>query len=265
MTGFTDADLLFLIDVLMPHSRDKGRMIRVLGEDSEILEGMLADERLLRRLLNDPESIIRVSPRLFFGVLLNRVKKDFTDLPYTLEHSRRQSMVVFDGAEVLKLLETPGVNEYLRDMLVSFVRINSHSRTVRVRKGVWHRFSFNDFEIDSLMRFSRAIDESQRFPPYKRIADICLFTIGMLSDLTREGEHDQDATASRFRSSRNRAEYTEQGRYYYRIAARHESAQVQEVSDVMLFLADNLTIAAKPLSLMMSRYLEPFKERVFLQ
>ena len=68
---------------------------------------------------------------------------------------------------------------YLAEMLVSFVKINSFTIPIRVRKGVWRKFRFSDFDINSLIKYSQMIEQDQRYHPYKRIADICLFTIGI--------------------------------------------------------------------------------------
>ena len=100
---FTDDDLLFLVTTLMPEETDQQRMIRCSREDAEILEGMLADEKVLHRLLDDPTfTLLRVSPALFFSVLLARVKLD-------LERQSRLSMVLFDSPQVVELLSNPEV------------------------------------------------------------------------------------------------------------------------------------------------------------
>ena len=127
---FSNEDLLFLLKTVMPDSTDHQRMIRVLQEDEEILEGMLADERVLRLLLDDPSfTLLRVSPALFFSVLLARVKLDLEKQPWTLERTSRLSMVLFDSPQVVELLDNKDVRDYLAALLVSFVRVNSFSTT----------------------------------------------------------------------------------------------------------------------------------------
>jgi len=261
---FQDDDFRFLIQVLMPDTEDKQRMIRVLREDEEILEGMLADEKLLRRLLDDPLSVLRVSPALFFAILLTRVRLDLESQPYTFERSQGFTMALFDAPQVRQLLDNPELLAYLTDMLVSFVRINSFSTSVRVRRGVWRKVRFSDFDIDSLVRYGSSLEEPHRFPVYKRIADICLFTLGVFSPA---GEP-QDAplpmpanTAPR----RGRDDYIAQGVSFYKLASRHQEAMARKQSEVLSTLAEKFTLAAKPLSVMSSRYLRPFKENVFLQ
>ena len=84
----------------------------------------------------------------------------------------RSSAILFDAPQVVALLENRAFQAYLADMLVSFVRIDSFSASVLVAHGVWSKVRFSDFDIDSLVRVGHALDESQRFPVYKRIADI---------------------------------------------------------------------------------------------
>jgi hypothetical protein len=264
---YSDEDLLFLITTLMPETTDRQRMIRVLREDEEILEGMLADEKVLHHLLDDPLTLLRVSPALFFSALLAQVRIDMKKRPWTLEKSNRLSMVLFDSPQVVELLEKKAVRDYLAALLVSFVRINSFSTTVRVRTGVWRRARFSDFDIDSLLRYGNALDESQRFPAYKRIADICLFTLGIFSP----PQSAPDAPLAilneglRMVLRRSREDYIAQGVTFYRLAARHREAESRKLSDVLALLSENIALAAKPLTVMSARYLAPFRDQVFLQ
>ncbi len=258
---FRDEDLLFLIRVLMPGTGDEQKMLRVLRDDEEILEGMLTDEKAFRVLLDDPLSVLRVSPMLFFAILLARVKADLERHPYTLERSGGLTMALFDAPQVLQLLARRELRTYLTDMLVSFVRINTFSTAVRVRRGIWRRVRFSDFDIDHLVRYGSELDESMRFPVYKRIADICLFTLGIYAPT--EGAEAPEAPAAR--QKRSRDDYIQQGMSFYALAARHRDADRLRLAEVLSTLAAKLTLAAKPLTVMSARYLQPFKENVFLQ
>ena len=265
---FRDDDLQFLVRVLMPTSEDKPRMARMLREDEEMLEAMLADERVFRRMLADPLSVLRVSPALFFAILLARVRSDLEHEPYTLEKSKRLSMVLFDVPQIVELLDDRQLRSYLTELLVSFVRINSYSFSVRIRPGLWRRVRFSDFDIDSLAQYCDAIDESERFPVYKRIADICLFTLGILSAPPPEDPSSLDALkmpGARVRLNRNQDDYVNEGVTFYRLAARHGDVRARGRSEVFSTLADKFTLAVKPLAVMSARYLTPFKDSVFLQ
>jgi hypothetical protein len=262
---FRDEDLLFLIRVLMPGAPDARKMLRVLREDDEILGGMLGDEKAFRTLLEDPISVLRVSPTLFFAILLSRVKADLERHPYTFERSGGVTMALFDAPQILQLLARREVRTYLTDMLVSFVRINTYTTAVRVRRGIWRRVRFSDFDIDHLVRYGNELEESRRFPVYKRIADICLFTLGVYAPT--EGAETLPFLQDRpsLRPQRTRDEYIEQGVSFYGLAARHREADRLKLGEVLQTLSEKFTLAAKPLAVMSSRYLQPFKENVFLQ
>jgi len=266
--GFTDNDLVFLITTLMPENTDRQRMIRALREDEEILEGMLADEKVLHKLLDAPSfPLLQVSPGFFFSVLLARVRQDMERQPWTLERTSRLSMILFDSPQVVELLSNKEIRHYLAALLVSFVHVNSFSATVQVRDGVWRRVRFNDFDIDSLLRFGSALDESQRFPAYKRIADICLFTLGIFSPPSGQEYAPLALINERLRMAlrRSREDYIEQGGIFYRLAARHRDASEEQLADVLALLSEKIALAAKPLTVMSAKYLAPFKDQVFLQ
>ncbi len=265
-TDFSEEDLQFLVRVLMPETEDRQRMARVLREDEEILDAMLADDKVFHRMLHDPLTVLRVSPALFFAILLARVKADLEHEPYTLERSKRLSMVLFDVPQIVDLLGDRQVRMYLIELLVSFVRINSFSFNVRIRPGLWRRVRFSDFDIDSLVRYCSAMDESQRFPAYKRIADICLFTLGVLSapappDQGRDMPENEWARARR----RSQDDYVAEGVAFYRLAAQHGDGKATGRSEVFSTLADKFTLAVKPLAVMSARYLHPFRDEVFLR
>jgi len=266
-----DSDLLFLVRVLMPGYEQRQRMVRILREDEDILEGMLADEKLFRILTEDPESLLRVSPQLFFTVLLNRVKIELKDRSYTVENDFGSHALVFDSATVVEFLEDRRIRNYLADMLVSFVRINSFTIPIRVRKGIWRKYRFSDFDIDTLIRYSEVLSEEQRFPSYKRIADICLFTRGIFPDQLQVKRIPASI------SGKGKHELENYGRYFYKAAAEYagltgyesltqmEQQRLQDIIQVLLSLSEHFAVAVKPLSFLANHYLEPFKEELFIQ
>jgi hypothetical protein len=250
-----DSDLLFLIRILMPDCGDKQRMLRTLKEDEEILEGMLVDDKLFHYLIQDPGSPIRISPKLFFTVLLSRVGHDLEFQSYTVESDHGHSVAVFDSGDLARFVEQREIRSYLADMLVSFVRINSFTIPIRVRKGIWRKLRFSDFDIDSLISYSRTLKETQRFSTYRRIADICLFVTGVFPDYVD--------TERRSEEGRQRP-LSQNGKYFYRAAARHDVAQIQELNCILLDLSEKFSLAAKSLIFMADHYLGCRKERPFL-
>ncbi len=248
----TEADLLFLIATLAK-AGDRGRMLRVLREDEEILRAMLADQRLFQRITSDPDTLLQVSPRLLFAVLLNAARRDLAQLGYTFENG---PLVVFDGPQVAALLDDARILDYLVELLVSFVRVHGTTVTVRVRRGTWTRFRFDDLDLTAMIRHASSLEESERFPWYRRIADLCLFLTGVFpQNIERKA-----GAAARELALRATAE---SGRSFYRAAAAHPQAARAGTAEVLARLADAFDLAAKPLAHVTNRYLGPLRDRLF--
>jgi hypothetical protein len=264
---FTENDLKILIKLLIPGCKDREKMVKTIREDEDILKGMISDDKLFSYLMDDPESIIRISPQLFFTVLIYRVFNDLSQCSYTVEVQNRQKIFVFDTKEVVDLLNNRKVLAYLAGMLTSFVRINSITIPVRVKKGVWRKVKFSDFDVDSLIKYSQIIDETQRFGAYKRIADICLFIMGIFPEYLSPQNRSYNERNNLFGSimKKNRESCSEQGSYFYRIAAQQKAAEVYKLNQVLSQLSEKFILATKPLSYLSTHYLGLFKERLFLQ
>lgn len=240
---FSDNDLMCLVDFFMPNARNKERAVRELRDDEEMLAGMLSDSRLAEHFFENAERIIRASPRLFFAILLHRVREDLARRPYTFEHDSRRMMIIFDTEQIVELLSEQHMLVYLSAMLSSFAKINTHSVTVRVKRGIWRRMRFSDFDLQGLVRYLDITDEQYRFPIYKRIGDLSLFMAGVFGADTEN--------------------HLSFGRHYYRAAAAHDEAQRQEIEEVLQELAESVELAAKPLSFMADHYLGSLRSKVF--
>lgn len=261
---FSDADLSVLTDILTPGHSEKTRMIRTLREDDDILEAMIADKKVFEYLTKNQEPFVKVSPLLFFTVLLVAAKNELKNRSYTVELESRRRMFVFDSGSVADLLDKEGVLPYLADMLASFVKITSFSFMTQVRPGVWNRVRFCDFDVEDLIKFSRMIEDAQRFLPYKRIADICLFVSGVFPDFVAANELHRDRRAGGL-AKFSREDFSSRGAHFYRAAALHHEAHYQGMREVLLKLSDDFELAVKPLSYLSTHYLGLLKDRIFLQ
>ncbi len=255
--NFGERDLLYLVNHFMPEQSDKRRMIRVLQDDEEILQSMIEDPTLAEALLDEPEPVISVSPYLYFAVLLYRAREDLRHRPYTFEKDTRRMMVVFDTKRILELLDKKSTLMYLARMLLSFVKIHSYTVMIRVREGIWRRMRFSDFDVEGLISYSEITDEEYRFPIYKRIADICLFTLGVFTETVSETMLPHSPARQR------RKQYREYGPHFYRSASRHRDAERNEESETLAELADSFDLATKPLAFMADHYISALKTKMF--
>lgn len=256
---FLEQDYSFIIETLMAGHADKHHMKQVLREDREIRDAMLADDRLFRRIIDDEEALLRISPIFYFSVLLRRSLKDLQEHPYTFEQQDRHVMAIFDSKEVIDLLLDHSTFDYIVGMMTSFVKIRSVTIPVRVKKGVWRKYRFSDFDVDSMIQFSQMIDEEYRFDVYCRIADICLFISGMFPEHFNVSR----APGSGNLRSAKRQEYEKKGRSFYKTAARHKTAQEMNLEGVLNSLAEHFTLAEKPISYISQRYLRSMKTFMF--
>ena len=269
---FTDGDLDFLVAIVLPSLSNALSVREAIRNDPAYRKAIVSDERVFSQVINDKESFLKISPSLYFEVLLRRAQKDLISSSYTIEREGRGNIPVFDTGKVAGFLDTPNMLEYLANMLASFTRIRSFVVPVRVRKGIRRRVRYNDMDVDSLIDFAARADESERFSYYKRIGDVCLFLTGLFRDSTYSqkshvGSNFQSGTYPRttFVRKRRRSveEYESEGRRFYRLAEEHPTASVLELTDVFSVLRDEFSAARKPLAFLSARYLHSRPNKLF--
>jgi hypothetical protein len=260
-------DILFMVETLIPGRPDKERLVELVKDDEGFVETMLRDKELFDRVMGDEEILVKISPKLFFAVLLERIRRDLEKETYTVERRHLQRIAVFDSDRVVDLLSRKQIRDYLAEMLASFTRIESFTLPVRVRKGIWRKYRFNDLNVDSLIRYCQAVDEGHRFRFYKRIADVCLFLAGMFPGHIEAQYRYPLSRKIRPRvmgqSRRSIEDYEEEGKVFYELAAEHEAARAQNLDGVLSTLSANFTLAKKPLAFMSDHYLWFRKQKLF--
>ena len=264
---FTETDLDFVVNEAAPEARNKKRLAQLVTEDEGFRKALLGDDRLVGRILNDEEAFLKISPALYFEVLLRRALKELEAATHTVERTGRQNIPVFDIHEVVDLIGRQEVLYYLAQMLASFTRIRSYVVPVRVRKGVRRRVRYNDMDIDGLIRLCATADEEHRFGLYQRIADVCLFITGLFpaypqSDFHRPTSGQVRPPLAR-RGRRSLEEYEDAGRWFYGQAERHPRARVLQLAEVFNLLRQHFSSARKPLSFIAAHYLNSRKHLPF--
>jgi hypothetical protein len=265
---FSDSDLLFLVETVDPRLVSK---MDTLKGDPTIIEGMLDHEaaKLFQRimLMGAENLMTRITPRFLFEVLLRRALRELETQTYTVERTASQKIPVFDTREVVQFLANKTVLKYLADMLSSFTRVESFTVPVRVGKGTWRKFRFSDMDVDSLARLCETVEEERRFGFYKRIADLCLFILGMFPESVisyYEYSPTGKVRSQPFRRLRRSAEdYEEEGKRFYRLAGEHESARVLELDGVLWQLHSKFNLAKKPLNYISERFLQFHRQELF--
>ena len=263
----SDRDLDFLIETVSPEVREKVRLKQIITEDDTFRNSFLGDEKVFRRVLYDDELFLRISPSLFFEILLRKAADDLKELSYTVEKISTMRIPVFDTKDVVEFVTEESLLTYLADMLSSFTRIESYAIAFRIRKGMWRKFRFNDLDIHSLMTICEAVEDEYRLTLYKRIADICLFILGIFPDYA---EHEYRYPFSgqlrpqiRGRVRMSPEEYEQEGRKFYKLAAKHEAASELDLSEVFWALHENFQKAKKPLNFIAEHYFQSRRHTFF--
>jgi hypothetical protein len=264
---FSGRDLDFLVETASPEVADKSRLKKIIMQDEDFRDTFICDEKVFKRVMDDDEIFLKISPTLFFEILLRKAVSDLENVSYTVEKTSNMSIPVFDSKDVVELFSKKSMLSYMADMLSSFTRIESYTISFRVRKGHWKKIRFNDLDIHSLMSFAEAVEDGLRFGFFKRIADICLFVLGIFPDYA---ERDYRYPFSRQVRPHIRGklrispeEYEREGRTFYRLAAEHQSAKDLELVDVLSTLHEHFQKAKKPLNFIARHYLQ-YKKHAFI-
>lgn len=263
---FTEQDIAFLV---AETDRKLLASVDIIKTDAKFVDSILesrAQDIVRRAMSMDQASLLSsITPRFLFEAMLRAARKELAARSYTIERGPLQRIPVFDTGEVVHFLSDDAIVKYLARMLTSFTRIRSYSRPVRIRKGIWRRIRFNDMDIDSLMRYCESIDEEQRFAYYKRIADVCLFIVGIFPEFAGTDMNFGRRTTLPLifgRRPRSSEDYENEGRRFYKLASRHQSAKIDGSSRLLDTMADGFSRAKKPLNYMSERYLD-FRKGTF--
>lgn len=263
----SETDLDFLVETVSPEVTDTSRLKEILRQDEEFRNGFIGDQKVFKRLMEDDELFLKISPALFFKILLRKALNDLRDVSYTVEKTSTMTIPVFDTDDVVELLDNPLILRYLADMLSSFTKIHSYSFSFRVRKGIWRKIRFNDLDIHSLMNISAAVGDEYRLGFYKRIADICLFMLGMFPEFVERDYRYPFSGETRPQISGKMTigpeGYEKEGRKFYKLAAEHESAKELELSEVFWTLHGNFQKVKKPLNFISDHYLQYTRHKIF--
>ena len=263
----SDRDLDFLVETGAPEVRDKARLKEIIRQDEDFRNTFIGDEKVCRQVMGDDEIFLRISPTLFFEILLRKAAKDLGRVGYTLEKTSTIKVPVFDTEEVVKLLAKEAILTYLADMLSSFTKVESYSISFRGKKRIWKKIRFNDLDIHSLMSFCEVVEDEYRFAFYKRIADVCLFILGIFPEyVERDYRYPfsrQVRPQIRGRLRISPENYEKEGRKFYKLAAEHLSARELNLSEVFWTLHGDFQKVRKPLNFIADHYLRYQRQNIF--
>jgi hypothetical protein len=265
--SFSRRDVLFIVETLMPDRADREHIVERLASDWPQLGTMLEDNRLFQRLIREHHILLRISPWLFFTVLLRQAWRDLEREAFTIEQRDRKKVVLFDADRVVQLLAQEPVRDYLATMLASFTRVESVIVLAELRPGTWRAYRTHELDVEGMVRYSQTLDEPFRFAPYKRIGDVCLFLTGMFPEYINS-QHRYPLSGQLRPRMRGRVfqqveGFESYGRAFYQMAAEHELARRDGLDEVLMTLSESFVLAEKPLAFIATRYLQFARHNLF--
>jgi len=261
---FSLRDFQFLAD-LVGEDKDKTYFIDLVTRDPDSLDLVLEEEEIFKKVVQSEDVFVRISPYLYFELLLRQAIRDIKRDAYTLEQVGYKTRVpVFDSRKVLEVLSQDEIRDYLVELLVSFIRVNQFTIYLNRGRGIYFKKVLSDMDFDLLVEMSEIVDEPYRFVFLKRAGDLALFLSGIFPEqLFGERSHSL-AKNRRLVSWTNKGEDLEKkGSELYHKASESEIAKEKELSPVLTMMADNFTFTKKPLNVMADRYLYLRKHDIF--
>jgi hypothetical protein len=263
----SDKDLDFLVETVSPGVIDKPKLKQIIREDEGFRNTFIDDEKVFKRLVNEEEVFLKVSPALFFDVLLRKVARDLKEVSYTIEKTGTTKVPVFDTKDVVEFLARESLLDYLADMLSSFTRIETYAFSIQVGDHIFENIRVNDLDMPSLIDLCEAVEDQYRLGFYKRIGDICLFILGIFPDYA-EYEYRYPFSGQlrpQFRGKLRMSldDYEKEGRKFYKLAAEHPSARELDLSEIFWALHEDFPKAKKPLNFIAEHYLRYKRYRFF--
>jgi hypothetical protein len=263
----SEGELDFLVAASAPGVRDRVRLRRLIETDDDFRQAFIGDERTFRKIMADEEVLLKISPQLYFEILLRKTRKELEGAGHTIEREGARKVAVFDTGEVVELLSRREIITYLAKMLASFTKVQSYAVSYRIREGIWRRIRFSDLDPDSLIRLCESVEEEYRLGFFKRIGDICLFLLGLFPEYVdytfrypSSGELRPHVIGFTRRSAE---EYREEGARFYRLAAEHRAAREFALSDIFRLLHEKFRAALKPLNFIADHYLHSQRRNLF--
>ncbi|MEX2355538.1 MAG: hypothetical protein WD535_00755 [Thermaerobacterales bacterium] len=265
-----ERDVRFVVASVVSEPAQYERVERLARAEPQALEAMLDDPRLLRRIINDGEILLKISPYLLFTVLLRQVRRDLGRTGFTIEWSApRERVPVFDAAALAMVLDDIEIRHYLADMLASFTRIESASARLKDPER-FEDWRFSELDLEAMIRMGVLIPHAERLAIFRRVGDVSLLLTGVFPDhagrqsLTRRPERvirgadssrGETAGQAGFASCGPAGQIEELGRRYYRMAARHPNASWLGWETVLNRLAEEFAASRRVLNVLSDLYI----------
>lgn len=252
LARLSEQDVHFLVTSVVRRRSDYEHIANIVRDKPDLLDVMLDDPALAERLEADQAVLLQISPFLLFHILIRRAHRDLREKVFTVEVGHDGRLPIFDAREAASLLDDHHIRTYLAEMLSSFTRTETATVVFKGRRGFVRR-TYSDLSVDDMIELSGMVEESSRFPFFKRVADVCLFLTGMFPEHLIARATGDGIRRVRKHGQRSLADYEELGKEFYQKAAELHAGD-ENLTGIFKILADAFTLARKPLSLIAQQY-----------
>ena len=96
--GLTEEDLRFVVEEAGPDAMDPERLKELIRNDPSFRNALVGDDRVFKRIVSsEEEDLLRVSPALYFDVLLRRALKDLGQESQIIGAAKQYCHLVWPG------------------------------------------------------------------------------------------------------------------------------------------------------------------------
>jgi len=240
----TEKDIDFLVGQAVPESGNKERMKLCIKEDPTFRERLIGDKKVLDSVRKKTSLSPNISPQLYFEILLRGAIREMEENTHTVERSATQRIPVFDLKETIEFMQEEYAVNYLAHLLSSFVATGKETP--------------KDIDIDFLLSLGKNAEDQTRYLIYKRIADICLFILGIFPKHVMYDYYYlffKKPLPIAVGPRRSLSEYEWLGREFYRLASKEKAAKAENLDELLQTFSEKFNLAKKPLNFLSEHYL----------
>lgn len=178
-----DLEVLVSLDAAPGSTEDLRRLLR---NDPEKIEELLADPRLYELIFETPETgmIAGLTPLLAFAVLVQKTMSDLSSASYVAEWvGAGARLPVFDVDSLREFIDDITRRYLITEFLSSFTRVASGSVWVKTPRG-YRRRRYSELDPVGLAEMVESLPAGRRAAGYRRLGDVALFHTGVFPDHT---------------------------------------------------------------------------------
>ena len=206
---FTASDIDFITSILGTDRKSSDHLLKLFA-DPESLDVILDDERLLKHILDRP-NCLKISPRLYFYILVRHVLKK-------------------SG------IDDRNITDYIAELLTEYARSDRSKRPISTDGQPIEYFT-------DVMAAMEKSDERMRFFMQLFVGNYSLFLSGIFPEYLRH--------RTRYKAAPRIEYYERLGSSNYRIASNHSLAKKYNLADILIHLSEcfhNVRLALNDLS-----------------